>query len=467
MSSSAREHLTPDIHGGQEPELHDSGDSAIFPKYNPSKVLPAAEYGDGSWVVANDGRRYLDASGGAFVAILGHSPAPVARAIANQALKLNFAYSGDFTTGPQEELARKLTSIAPKGISKCWLTTSGSTANETAVKLARQYHLARGNGEKLRIISREHSYHGSTVGALSMTGSLPRRKPFEPYLLNYPKVKAPDCYRGPEGVSAQDYALQCADDLEAAIKIAGPQYISAFIVEPVAGAPLAGLPSLPAYLRRVREICDRYDVLLIADEVVSGMGRTGRWFGIEESGVTPDIITMAKGLGGGFMPIGAVLSHQRIHDAFVQAGSNFTHSESFTGHILLGTAGLAVINYIEQNGLLSRVAELSRYLAAKAARLKMSPLVGDVRGQGLICGLELVADKRTKRPFDRAERVSERVAAAAAKQNVLLLTGNGAADGVNGDTITIAPPYVTNESEIDLIVDVLERSLYEVGSQRT
>ncbi|WP_447774200.1 aminotransferase family protein [Variovorax boronicumulans] len=439
--------------------------SAVFPKFPASYQLPVAASGDGAWIVDTEGKRYLDGSGGVFVAILGHSPAGVGEAIAAQAAKLNFAYSGDFTTGPQEQLARMLTAIAPKGIEKAWLTTSGSTANETAMKLSRQYHLLRGSPEKVRIISREHSYHGSTVGALSMTGSLPRRMPFEPYLLNFPKISPPYCYRCQFRADESNCVLQCANELEIAIKTVGAQYVSAFIVEPVAGAPLGGLTSSPAYMRRIREICDRYDVLLIVDEVVSGLGRTGSWFGIEESGVTPDLITLAKGLGGGYLPIGAVLAHERVHKAFEEANASVVHSESFTGHVLLGTAGVAVLEFIEKNDLLEHVAKLSQYLEASSARLADCSLVGDIRGRGLVRGVELVADKKTKRPFDRQERVSERVAKAAAAHGVLLLTGNGAADGVNGDTVVMAPPYVATETDIDLMVSALEEALNEVAAQ--
>lgn len=439
--------------------------SAVFPKSPAAYQLPVAVSGDGAWIVDADGKRYLDGSGGVFVAILGHSPAGIGEAIAAQAAQLNFAYSGDFTTGPQEQLARMLTAIAPKGIEKAWLTTSGSTANETAMKLARQYHLLRGHSEKVRVISREHSYHGSTVGALSMTGSLPRRKPFEPYLLNFPKIAAPYCYRCRFGADESSCALQCANELESAIKAAGAQYISAFIVEPVAGAPLGGLTSSPAYLRRIREICDRYDVLMIVDEVVSGLGRTGDWFGIEQSGVTPDFITLAKGLGGGYLPIGAVLAHARVHQAFEDANASVMHSESFTGHVLLGTAGVAVLEFIEKNGLLEQVTRLSRHLEAISARLADSPLVGDIRGRGLVLGLELVADKRSKKAFDRRLRVSERVTRAAAARGVLLLAGNGAADGIDGDTIVMAPPYVATAADLEHMVSVLDIALAEVATE--
>jgi len=442
-----------------------SGLSAVFPRTTGRASISQAVRGDGAWIVDSDGRRFLDASSGVFVAILGHSPDSVAEAIAKQARELNFAYSGDFTTGAQERLAQLLVSIAPPGIDRVWLTTSGSLANETAIKLARQYHLLNGDSEKTKIVSRRHSYHGSTIAALSMTGSLPRRKPYEPYLLNFPQVSPPYCYRCPYNLEPTSCAIACADDIEKAILAAGQQYVSAFIVEPIAGGPLGALPSPPEYLRRAREICDRYNVLLIVDEVVSGLGRTGDWFAIEESGVVPDLITLAKGLGGGFLPIGAVLAHSKIHSAFEKSGVSFVHSESFTGHVLLGAAGEAVLEFIEKNGLREVVRELAGYLEKALQPLADSPMVGDVRGRGLLRGLELVADKRTKEPFPRSMQVAEQVARATAERGVLVLVGNAAADGVNGDTIVIAPPYVTKREEVDLIYDVLRTSLDEVAAQ--
>lgn len=439
--------------------------SAVFPRSINRRQITRAVKGEGSWIIDADGRRFLDASSGVFVAILGHSPMAVADAIAQQARELNFAYTGDFTSAALERLAQRLVSIAPDGIERVWLSTSGSAANETAIKLARQYHLVNGDSGKTKVISRRHSYHGSTIGALSMTGSLPRRKPYEPYLLNFPQVSPPYCYRCPYAQQPKNCALACADEIEEAILAAGEQYVSAFIMEPIAGGPLGALPSTAEYMQRARSICDRYNVLMIVDEVVSGLGRTGDWFAIEESGVVPDMITLAKGLGGGYLPIGAVLAHKRIHQAFEAAGQSFVHSESFTGHVLLGTAGAAVLDYIEDNGLRAKVKELARYLEERLEPLGELSIVGEVRGRGLLRGLELVADKKTKRPFSRTLNVAERVSQAAAEHGVLLLTGNAAADGVNGDTIVVAPPYVTTHAEIDLIHDALRAALQRVTDE--
>lgn len=378
---------------------------------------------------------------------------------------LQFAYSGYFSSPEEDALALALIGKAPRGITKVWLTTSGSTATEAAVKLARQYHLLRGNPQKSKVITRWHSYHGSTIGAMSLSGSGPRRRPYQPYLLDMPHVPPPDCYRCPWGARPDNCALDCADAFEKEILAVGPDYMSAVMVEPVAGAPLGALVSPPGYLRRVREICDRYDVLMIADEIVSGLCRTGDWFAVQHDDVVPDILTLAKGLGGGYVPVGAVLIHQRINAVLEAAGTQFNHGESFTGHRIMGAAGQAVIGFIDAEGLADRVARKGPALEADLKKLKDHPLVGAVRGRGFLYGVELVANKAERRPFPRRAQVSERVAEAAARRHVLFQTGNAGADGQDGDTIMIAPPYVTSEAELTQIVSVLSDALDEVATE--
>jgi adenosylmethionine-8-amino-7-oxononanoate aminotransferase len=419
--------------------------------------------GDGAVVVDSQGRRFLDGAGGVFVSILGHSPMEVSEAIARQARTLNFAYTGDFTTEGEERLAEELIAIAPPGFVKVWLTTSGSTANEAALKLARHYHVLKGAPEKTKVISRWHSYHGSTMGALSMTGNTARRRLYEPYLQNFPHVSPPYCYRCPLGLDRRTCGAACVDEIERVIGLVGEQYVSALIIEPIAGGPLGALSTPADYLRRARQICDEYDILLICDEVVSGMGRSGSWFAVEESGVIPDIVTIGKGLGGGFVPIGGVLVHERVYEPFETSGTSFVHGESFTGHVLLGVTGRAVIDFIKDHQLLARVRGLGNRLAQRLSSLKDEPLVGDIRGRGLLYGLELVKDKHTKEPFSRRLQLGERVVQAANRRNVLLLSGNGAADGVNGDTIVVAPPYVIREQELAQVIDALVDSIREVA----
>ncbi|MEQ8347335.1 MAG: aspartate aminotransferase family protein [Sneathiellaceae bacterium] len=439
----------------------DSGSDFIFHR-KIGRTYPVAAGGSGAEIVGEDGRQYLDAAGGVFVAIVGHGVSEIAEAISEQLRSLNFAYTGDFTTSAEQRLAEKLIAIAPPGFAKVWLTTSGSTANEAALKLARQYHHLRGASQKSKIVSRWHSYHGSTMGALSMSGAVPRRQLYTPYLIDFPHVAAPNCYRCPLGRSPADCDTACAEEIGATMRLHGADYISAFIVEPVAGGPLGALPTTPAYLQAARRFCDENDALLIVDEVVSGVGRTGDWFGVQESGVVPDIITLGKGLGGGYTPIGAVLVHERVHAAFESSGTPFLHGESFTGHSTMAAAGYATLSYIERHGLLGRVREMGERLAGRMQELSNLPIVGDVRGRGLLQGIELVRDRRSNAPFARAAQVAERVVAAAAERGVLLLAGNAGVDGVDGDTVVVAPPYIVSAEQVDRIVDTLSDALRTV-----
>lgn len=434
-------------------------ESNVFPRNMARKSLIMADKGDGAWIIGQEGKRYLDASGGAFVAILGHQVPDVEEKISQQISQLNFCYSGDFTSPILEKASRQLVEIAPDNISHAILTTTGSTANEAAIKLARQYHIARGNEQKSVVISRMHSYHGSTLGALSMTGSMPRRKPFLPIVNAFPKVSPPNTYRNFTGLSAEQFMLDCANEFEQAIKIHGPEYISAIILEPIAGSPLGALVSEDVYLQRVRDICDKYDVLLIIDEVVSGMGRSGDWFAIEKSGVRPDIITLAKGLGGGYIPVGAVLCDEKIYHLLDSVNSSFVHSESFTGHILGATAASAVIEYISENRILDRVNDLSVLLHEKLSKFYDLPLVGIIRGRGVLFGIEFVADKTSKVPFPRTQAVAENIAQIARDKGAVFITGNAAVDGVNGDTIMVSPPYTISNEEVDLMLDILYESI--------
>ncbi|WP_349975838.1 aminotransferase class III-fold pyridoxal phosphate-dependent enzyme [Pseudomonas sp. WHRI 8519] len=438
--------------------------SAVFHAPLAKTIRPRAVTAKDCWIVDHTGKRYLDASSSGFVAILGHCNDQVTQTISRQMERLSFAHNSHFTSDSQEQFCKEIVNIAPKGISHAMLTTSGSTANEAALKLARQYHLSRGSSNKIKVLSRRHSYHGSTLGALSLTGSQARRKPFAPYLLDAPQVSPPDLYRKTGGIDDRTYVLACAQEFEAAIEELGAENVSAIIVEPIAGAPLGALVSPPDYLRRVRQICDTYDVLLIVDEVVSGVGRSGDWFGIDESGICPDIITVGKGLGGGFVPIGGLLIAQRVHDVLQAANSTFLHSESFTGHPLLAATGHAVLRYIQENQTLQSVNMLGRYLEAKLATLSQHPSIGAIRGRGLLWGVELVSDKRSKAAYSRKSQFAERVVGHAKELGVLFHSGNGAVDGQNGDTVMFAPPYIVTLKEIDHMVETFKHALTSVIS---
>ncbi len=434
---------------------------SVFHRQIP-RSYPAVARGEGVALWDEDGKRYLDGAAGVFVAILGQGVDEIADAIHDEMRRVAFAYTASFSSAKERALARKLAEWAPEGLDKVWICTSGSAANETAVKLARHYHLVRGNAGKHRVVARKHSYHGSSLGALSLTGAAPRRAPYEPLLLDFPHVSPPNCYRCPLDLSYPACAAACAGELEEAIRRAGPETVSAFIVEPMAGGPLGALVTPPEYLRSVRETCDRHDVLLIADEVVSGLGRTGRNFAVEHSGVIPDIVTVAKGLGAGYVPIGAVLVHERIHAAFEAAGASFVHGESFTGHTAVCAAGLATLEYIEAHGLVRRAGELGEHLGSRMDALKNHPMVGEIRGLGLMRGAELVADRTTGRPFPRSRGVAENVARECAERGLLVVPGVAGADGVDGDTVVLGPPYVVTREEIDTMVSILGEAIRAV-----
>ena len=430
-----------------------------------SRSYPAVVRGEGVYLWDENGKRYLDGAAGVFVAILGQGVDEIADAINAEMRQVTFAYTTTFTSETERALTRKLVEWAPEAFDKAWICTSGSGANETAIKLARHYHLVRGNTEKFRVIARQHSYHGSSIGALSLTGAVPRRRPYEPLLLDFPHISPPNCYRCPLDLTYPSCGAACASELEDVIMREGPETISAFIVEPMAGGPLGGLVTPPEYMRAAREICDKYDVLLIVDEVISGIGRTGRNFAVEHTGVTPDIITVAKGLGAGYIPIGGVLAHEKIHAAFEDAGTSFVHGESFTGHTTVSAAGLATLNYIEKHDLVRRAGALGDHLGERVETLRENPMVGEIRGHGLLRGVELVADKTTKRPFPRAKGVAEAVGRECIERGLLVLPGVAGADGTDGDTVVLGPPYIVTHEQIDTMVSILGEAIKAVGAE--
>lgn len=423
---------------------------------------PVAARADGAYVYDTAGRRYLDAAGSYFVMSAGHAVADVIQAITDQLKELDFAHTGFFTTEVARNFAARLIALAPAGFSKVYFATSGSGANEAAVKLARQYHVLRGNTEKTRVIARWHSYHGGSLGALSLTGHVPRRRIFDPLLLPFPHIEPPYCYRCPWSKTPENCAIDCAAELEKTIRLIGPEYIAAFIMEPVSGGPLAGLVPPDPYLPRIREICDRYDVLLIADEVITGAGRTGAAVAVNHWHVVPDVITLAKGICGGYVPVGAMLIHERIIGVFENAGASFRHGETFSGHPLVCAIGAAVLDHLERGGLMNRAREMGELLGSRLETLRNLPLVGDVRGKGLLRGIEFVADKKARTPFPRRLRVAEQVAKATADRGVLVVPGIGCANGVDGDTITLSPPFIIGEAEVDKMISVLTEAITDV-----
>jgi len=423
-----------------------------------SSEMPVAAKGDGVYIVDTEGKRYLDASGGAAVSCLGHSHPEVAKAIKDQVDAIAFAHSGFFTNEAMEALADMLVDAAPAGLDYVYFVSGGSEAVEAALKLARQYFIEIGEPRRRHLIARRQSYHGNTLGALSAGGNVLRRAPFEPLLVPGVKHIAP-CYAYREqapGESEEDYGQRAADELEAAIIEAGPETVAAFIAEPVVGATMGAVPPVAGYLKRIREICDRHGVLLIFDEVMCGMGRTGTLFACEQEGVAPDLLTIAKGLGAGYQPIGALLASERIYRIIREGSGFFQHGHTYMGHPVACAAALAVQRTIRDEGLLARVREMGEMLErALIGRFGNHHHVGDIRGRGLFRAIELVADRATKAPFDPVLKLHARIKTEAMARGLICYPMGGTIDGASGDHVLLAPPFIVSEQEIDLIAERL------------
>ncbi|WP_171962982.1 aspartate aminotransferase family protein [Bordetella trematum] len=437
--------------------------SHIFHR-NPRSALPVAVAGEGIELIDSHGKRYIDASGGAAVSCLGHGHADVIAAIQAQAAKLAYAHTSFFTTEVAEELAERLAQAAPGDLDHVYLVSGGSEAIEAALKLARQYFVEIGQPQRRHFIARRQSYHGNTLGALSIGGNEWRRAPFLPLLIPAHHVSPCYAYRDQgEQETPQQYAARLADELEAKIQELGPDSVAAFVAETVVGATAGALAPVGGYLQRVREVCDRHGVLLILDEVMSGMGRSGYLFACEEDEVVPDIVTIAKGLGAGYQPIGAMLASRRIYEAIVGGSGFFQHGHTYLGHATACAAALAVQKVIAGQGLLANVLERGEQLRAGLREAFADhPNVGDVRGRGLFVGVEFVADRQTKAPLAPQQRMHAQLKTAAMRNGLLVYPMGGTIDGVRGDHALIAPPFITTASQIDAIVDRFAASVQAV-----
>jgi len=432
------------------------------------KTYPIIERGEGIYLFDRTGKRYIDASGGPLVVNIGHGVREVVDAMAKQGEKISFPYAGHFATEPQVELAREVIDFAPQGMSRVYFVSGGSEAIEIALKLARQYHLGRGEPSRFKIVSRWQSYHGSTIGCLSMGGHTYYRKDYTPYLTHFPHIPAPYCYRCPMELTYPSCRIACAHALERTIKEEGKETVAGFISEPVTGSSLGALAPPPEYFPIIREICDRYGILLIVDEVITGFGRTGKNFGMDHWETMPDLIVTGKGISSGYAPLGAVIINEKVFEVFRSANrSSFFTGYTYSGHPVACAAGLAVLRYMTQNDLVTRCAKMGGYFFRKAERLKALPLVGDIRGKGLLLGIELVQKKDGKTPFERSERVAESIARRAMGLGLVIVAGHGLEDGVVGDLLMLAPPFIITEGEIDLVLDLLEKVILEVhGSMK-
>jgi adenosylmethionine-8-amino-7-oxononanoate aminotransferase len=421
--------------------------------------------GDGVYLFDNKGKQYMDISNGTGVANIGYGNEEVAEAMYEQAKTHNFAQTTSFTCEAQENLAKKVIELSPEGMEKVWFCSGGAEATETALKMSRQYHLETGNPLKYKVISRWLSYHGNTIGALSLSARPPFRKPYSPYLLNFPHICPSHCYHCPFGKTYPGCNIDCALELETRIKLEGPDNVSAFLAETIGGGTLGvGVP-VKEYWKIIRDICDKYNVLLILDEVITGFGRTGKPFAIDHWGIVPDIITVGKGIAGSYAPLGGAICNKRVFDAFNEGSGNFIHGYTYSGHPVACAAGLAVQQYIEKHRLIDRVVEMGGYLLEKVSRLSKIDIVGDIRAKGLLIGIEYVRDKKTRAPFERAKKVAERITAAALEKGLVILVGTCGADGTVGDHNVLLPPFIITEPEIDKAVDILEESILEVQKQ--
>jgi adenosylmethionine-8-amino-7-oxononanoate aminotransferase len=423
---------------------------------------PLIERADGIRLWDVDGREYIDATSGAIAVIsVGHGRQEVVDAMAAQGRNFSYVQGGRFRHEVADELAAELARFTPGDVNRAIFVSGGSEANETAIKLARAYQLLRGNPERYLVLARARSYHGNTLGALSLSGYQQRRAPYEPLLLDAPRVREVNYYRDGSGMSFEEYGLACANDLERAIQEAGPERVSAFIAEPVVGAAGAATTPPPGYFERIREICDAHDILLIVDEVITGMGRTGLNFGIDHWGVVPDVIVTAKGLSGGYAPLGAVIVSERVEDSFREAGQPFMHGYTYMAHPVSCAAGLAVLRIIEREGLIRNAAEQGRNLFEQLDHLKAEhPIIGDIRGKGLLAGIELVRDPETKEPLDPSLGVSMQLVKAALAHGITVYpcqTGPG-----HSDQFLVSPPLISTANDIEEIVNRLSLALDDV-----
>jgi adenosylmethionine-8-amino-7-oxononanoate aminotransferase len=418
---------------------------------------PTATTARGVMIRDSVGKEYIDASGGAAVSCLGHSHPDVLSAMHKQLDQLAYAHTSFFTSQAAEELADELVACAPKGLSRIFYVSGGSEAVEAALKLARQYFVEHGQPQRRFIIARRQSYHGVTLGALAVGGREWQRKQFGPLLIETHHVSPAYEYRGKRAdETVEAYGARLAEEFESKIDELGGKNVIAFVAETVVGATLGAVPAVPGYFKRVRKICDRHGILLILDEVMCGMGRTGTLHACEQEGISPDVIAIAKGLGGGYAPIGALLIEEKIFTTLAEGSGAFLHSHTYMGHPLACAAALAVQRVIRRDKLLENVRRQGDYLSRRLnERFGNHPFVGDLRGRGLFQGIEIVSDRGTKEPFDPSYKLHARIKRQALTRGLMIYPMGGTVDGTRGDHVLLAPPFIIDNGTIDAIVERL------------
>ena len=432
---------------------------------NLRKTFPVAVRGEGCWIHTADRRRLLDASGQAAVVSIGHGVAEVGQAMAQQASQIAFAHTTVFHSESAETLAARLLAMAPANFrdgGRVYFTSGGSEATETAIKLARQFHLESGKGARFRVVSRRQSYHGSTLGAMTVSGNVARRIAYQPMLTEWGHIAPCFPYHRPAGQSLSEYALERANDLDAYLERDDEKTVGAFIFEPVVGATLGAAAPPDGYAQRIAEICRKRDILLIADEVMTGMGRTGKPFAVEHWNVEPDMILTGKGIASGYAPLGAVLVSRRVVEAFERGTGAFQHGFTYQAHPVATAAGNAVLDYAEKHKLFEKVTQAGDDLKSQLAGLLKHPNVGDVRGLGLLLGVEFVKDKAAREPFPKQENIAERIRQAVMEENVLVYPTQGCVDGERGDHVLLAPPFIVSREESAIIARALESAVERV-----
>ena len=422
---------------------------------------PTAVTAQGGYIYDKSGKPYLDGSGGAAVSCLGHGDPDIISAIKAQADQLSFAHTGFFTSEPAEQLSELLIKHAPGQLDRVYLVSGGSEAAEAAIKLARQFHIENGQPERRHLIARKQSYHGNTLGALAAGGNEWRRQQFSPLLINVSHISP--CYEyilREETETAYEYGQRMAQELEDEILRLGPETVMAFMAEPVVGATLGAVPAVEGYFQKIRKICDQYGVLLILDEVMCGMGRTGYLYACDAEQVSPDILCIAKGLGAGYQPIGAMLCTSEIYECIETGSGLFQHGHTYLGHPVAAAAARAVVEKLVKNDLVCRAAEKGKKLS-KALEEKFSqhPNVGDIRGRGLFQGLEFVEDREAKQPFDSSHKFAARLKANAFEAGLICYPMSGTRDGKNGDHVLLAPPFIIEDTQLDELVEKLDTAI--------
>ena len=439
----------------------------MSPRYPTSNVfyrrlteeMSTAVRGEGIYLYDQDGNEFIDGSGGALVVNVGHGVAEIADSMAKQAHKLAYVNGLHFTNEPVEELAREVAEFTPEGLNHVYFLSSGSAATEAAIKLARQYWCEKGRDQKYRIIARTPGYHGNTLAALSVSGRPSSREIFEPLLQDFSFVPAPMEYRCPTDLSFEEFGDQCASHLEATIEKEGSKLVAAFIAEPVIGASAGGVVSPPGYFSKIREICDRHDVLFIVDEVLTGMGRTGKWLAVDREDVAPDILTLGKGLSGGYAPLSALVVRDEIVDTIAQKSGAFSFNQTFSHTPVAAAAGLSTIQYLKDHELVARSAQMGVYFLEQLQTLRSSEIVGDVRGIGLLAGVEYVENRDTKEPFPPEFKIAERIRKAAFEERLILWSTTRYLPSNNGDLSVLGPPFVITKDQVDELVKRLKSAI--------